>query len=106
MSVSNQGKVTSTVYNIAYVPNKHIAKEIKNLRASKTNDSVSLLLGLVPKVGTAFSVGCYYKNKQIDGMISKLKKIKKREKEPSLLSVKHPGLLEHGLLLVGAVKPL
>lgn len=24
LSVANQGKVTSTVYNIAYVPNKHI----------------------------------------------------------------------------------
>ena len=91
LSVANQGKVTSTVYNIAYVPNKHIDKEIKNLRASKTDDSVSLLLGLVPKVGAAFSVGCYYKNKQIDGMISKLKKIKKTGKGAQLTLSKTSG---------------
>lgn len=88
LSVANQGKVTSTVYNIAYVPNKHIDKEIKNLRASKTDDSVSLLLGLVPKVGAAFSVG---KNKQIDGMISKLKKIKKTGKGAQLTLSKTSG---------------
>lgn len=91
LTVSNQGKVTSTIYNIAYVPNKYINKEIKNLRASKTNDSVSLLLGLIPKVGIAFSVGCYYNNKQIDGMISKLKKIEKSGKGAKLILSKTAG---------------
>lgn len=91
LTVSNRGKVTSTVYNIAYVPNKYINREIKNLKASKTDDGVSLLLGLIPKVGVAFSVGCYYNNKQIDGMISKLKKIEKSGKGAKLILSKTAG---------------
>lgn len=50
-----------------------------------------MLLGLVPKVGVSFSFGCYYNNKQIDGMISKLKKIEKSGKDAKLTLSKTAG---------------
>ena len=80
LSITGRGKVASVVYKIAYIPNKYINGEIKNLKKSKVNDGVILLTGKVPKVGEAFAVALMLENKEIDAMISKLKKVKKSGK--------------------------
>ena len=92
LTVAGQGKVTSTVYNIAYIPNKYINTEIKNLKASKINEDISVLGELVPHIGAVFKVSCYYKNKQIDSMISNLKKIKKSGKGAQITFYKVSGV--------------
>ena len=91
LSVSGRGKVASVVYNVSYIPNKYISKEIKNLKSAKVNEGVSFVAGLVPHVGAALSLDCMYANNQIDGMISKLQKIKKSGKHAKITLYKTSG---------------
>ena len=90
LSITGRGKVASVVCKIAYIPNKYINGEIKNLKKSKVNDGVILLTGKVPKVGEAFAVALMLENKEIDAMISKLKKVKKVVNLSKSLFIKFP----------------
>lgn len=91
LSVSGRGKVASVVYNVSYIPNKYVSKEIKNLKAAKVNDGASWVVGLVPHVGAGLSLCSMYANNQIDGMISNLKKIKKSGKHAKITLYKTSG---------------